>query len=202
MTIKATWESRVSIGQLIRLRETHRMWTIDEAREFADGHLSGMGARWWHVQGAGWLAEELVEAGLVDAVVAAAAWLHDLGYAPTIRRTGFHPIDGAELLREVGAPNELVGLVAHHTGASYEAEERGLVAELRGPARTVSRNLDLVTFVDLSVGPDGTLMTPTERLEEISGVGTRRGTRCIGPYTVKRRPADVVCESSRAAGSS
>ena len=80
------------------------MWTTDEAPALANEHLSGIGARWWHVQGAGLLAGELVEAGLVDEVVAAAAWLHDLGYAATISRTGFHPIDGAEYLRIGGHP--------------------------------------------------------------------------------------------------
>ncbi|WP_406239339.1 hypothetical protein [Nocardia sp. NBC_01009] len=29
-----------------------------------------------------------------------AAWLHDIGYAPDIARIGFHPVDGAEFLRE------------------------------------------------------------------------------------------------------
>ena len=29
-------------------------------------------------------------------VLVDAAWLHDIGYAPTVRRTGFHPLDGPD----------------------------------------------------------------------------------------------------------
>jgi HD superfamily phosphodiesterase len=42
----------------------------------------------------------------------AAALLHDVGYAPDIAHTGFHPLDGAWYLREVGAPDRLTALVA------------------------------------------------------------------------------------------
>ena len=31
----------------------------------------------------------------------AAAWLHDIGYAPAVDDTGFHPLDGARYLRDV-----------------------------------------------------------------------------------------------------
>ena len=30
----------------------------------------------------------------------AAAWLHDIGYAPSLVATGFHPLDGARYLRD------------------------------------------------------------------------------------------------------
>lgn len=59
-----------------------------------------------------------------------AAWLHDVGYAPEARVTGMHAIDGALLCRARGVSAEVVSLVAWHTGAVYEAQERGLVAEL------------------------------------------------------------------------
>jgi len=39
----------------------------------------------------------------VDALVAS-AWLHDIGYAPALRRTDFHPLDGALFLRRKGWP--------------------------------------------------------------------------------------------------
>ena len=35
----------------------------------------------------------------------AAAWLHDIGYAPGIRDTGYHPIDGARHLQRLGWPS-------------------------------------------------------------------------------------------------
>lgn len=56
----------------------------------------------------------------------AAAWLHDIGYTPELATTQFHPLDGARYLRD----DRVVNLVAHHSGARYEAAERGLEAEL------------------------------------------------------------------------
>ncbi len=41
--------------------------------------------------------------------------------------TGFHPLDGARYLRDVQhADGTVCRLVAHHTGAMIEADERGL----------------------------------------------------------------------------
>ena len=144
-----------------------RVWTVDKARELAGEHLSSLGDRWAHVQTVGSLAEALVVSNHVDEVVAVAAWLHDVGYAPTVKRIGFHPVDGARFLLDAEAPAELVGLVAHHTGAAYEAQERGLVDALMAFRPPSSTNLDLLTFIDLLVGPDGTLTTPEKRITEI-----------------------------------
>lgn len=154
-------------NQLALLRHHGHVWNIDAARGLASEHLSDLGDRWAHVQAVGSLAEALIVSHHVDEVVASAAWLHDVGYAPTVNRTGFHPVDGATFLLDANAPAELVGLVAHHTGAAYEAEERGLVDALAALPRPSSSNLDLLTFVDLLVGPDGTLTTPDERITEI-----------------------------------
>jgi putative nucleotidyltransferase with HDIG domain len=54
--------------------------------------------------------------------------LHDIGYAPSLVATGFHPVDGARFLRAQGTPEVVVSLVAHHSGAVFEAEQRGLAA--------------------------------------------------------------------------
>ena len=62
-------------------------------------------------------------------LVEAAAWLHDIGYAPDLHDTGFHPLDGARYLRDVeGADPLLCRMVAHHSCALTEAEERGLAS--------------------------------------------------------------------------
>jgi HD superfamily phosphodiesterase len=52
------------------------------------------------------------------ALLVAAAWLHDIGYAPGLRDTGFHPIDGACHLQAIGWPPAICHLVAHHSGTS------------------------------------------------------------------------------------
>jgi HD superfamily phosphodiesterase len=57
----------------------------------------------------------------------AAAWLHDIGYAPGLAVTGLHALDGARYLRDAQhADAMLCRLVAHHSCAIIEARERGL----------------------------------------------------------------------------
>jgi putative nucleotidyltransferase with HDIG domain len=63
-------------------------------------------------------------------VLVAAAWLHDIGYSQELVDSGFHPLDGARYLRDQGWDPVVVQLVAHHSGAEVEAEERGLRDQL------------------------------------------------------------------------
>lgn len=97
----------------------------------------------------------------------AAAWLHDIGYAPELRQTGFHPLDGARHLESLGAPRRLVCLVAHHSGAVYEAEQRGLVQELDVYEREDSPLLDALIFADMTTGPAGQRFDFDRRIDEI-----------------------------------
>src|SRR5258708_7014074 len=88
--------------------------------------------RWAHSQGVGRKAESIADAfdNAADLLVSA-AWLHDIGYAPAVATTGFHPLDGARYLRDVvGAENRLCALVAYHSCAHIEARNRGLADEL------------------------------------------------------------------------
>lgn len=126
---------------------------IISAAEVAADRLGGLGHRWSHVQGVGRLAEALAAHGLVSAEVLAAAWLHDVGYAPSVAQTGFYPLDGARLLQEQGLSPGVVALVAHHTGAVVEAEERGLAEELATLPPPDRGDLDALTLIDLVVGP-------------------------------------------------
>ncbi|WP_323098242.1 hypothetical protein [Intrasporangium sp. YIM S08009] len=66
------------------------------------------------MQAVGQLAEVLALRRLVSAEVAAAAWLHDVGYAPSVAQTEFHPLDGARFLQKYGVASE----VALPSGAS------------------------------------------------------------------------------------
>jgi hypothetical protein len=143
------------------------MWRTENARTIATEHLSGLGRRWAHAQMVGTVADALVGEGTLSADVAAAAWLHDVGYAPALVTTGLHPLDGAAYLAREGAPDDLVGLVAHHTGAVFEAEERGLSDELAALPRPDPEALDALTLIDLVVGPDGALTSPEARVAEI-----------------------------------
>lgn len=97
----------------------------------------------------------------------AAAWLHDIGYSPEIGHTRFHPLDGARYLREEGWPVRLVNLVAHHSGARFEATERGLEAELSEFDLEDSPVMDALITADLTTGPDGSKLRYRERIAEI-----------------------------------
>jgi HD superfamily phosphodiesterase len=68
---------------------------------------------------------------LSDALVAA-AWLHDIGYAPDMVDTGIHPLDGARYLRSVGIDGQIVSLVVYHSCAQIEADgAKDQVSDLR-----------------------------------------------------------------------
>ncbi len=104
-----------------------------------------------------------------DAVIA--AYLHDVGYGhPDL---GFHPIDGARLLRSLGYSPVVCHMVAFHTAAEVEAEVRGLDAgvfdefQLSGVAGLEKAD-DFLWWSDLSTGPNGDDFTVDERLAEIS----------------------------------
>lgn len=105
--------------------------------------------------------------GLVGRLLADAARLHDIGYASSLRRTGFHPLDGAAHLSALGRPGLIVSLVAYHSGAEYEAEERGLEVELARFDRPPQELLDALILCDMTVGPAGERMTVEQRIAEI-----------------------------------
>jgi HD domain len=126
--------------------------------------------RWAHTQGVAATARGLAPVLGPDAdLVAAAAWLHDIGYAAEIVATGFHPLDGARHLRDnEGASAILCRLVAHHSCAINEAIERGLAGELTAEFRPARRDLaDALTYCDMTTSPDGDCLPVASRLAEI-----------------------------------
>ncbi len=138
------------------------------ARDIARELLKGSGDRWTHVQSVGRTADDLAAQGLdIPEDVISAAWLHDIGYATPLADTGFHPIDGARWLAAQGAPMQIVALVAYHSGARFEAEECDLTDELAVFPQPDEELLDLLTMLDMTVGPTGSGVTVGTRLEEI-----------------------------------
>jgi hypothetical protein len=101
--------------------------------------------------------------------VTAAAWLHDIGYAPALHGCGFHPLDGARYLRDVERAGPLLcRLVAHHSCARIEAAERGLADDLVREFKPAARGLsDALIYCDMTTGPQGQPMTVEERFAEI-----------------------------------
>jgi len=100
------------------------------------------------------------------AVLVAAAYLHDIGYAPSLNRLGFHALDGANYLRDQGH-ERLASLVAYHSAARLEAEERGLAEELATFEFEAGPVMDALDFADMTTGPSGEAVTFDDRVEEI-----------------------------------
>jgi len=141
------------------------------ARELAERLLAGpLPRRWAHSQGVGRKAESIADVFGKDAsVLVAAAWLHDIGYAPELAASGFHPLDGARYLRDVVRADPVVcSLVAYHSYADIEARHRGLADELAEEFAPVSGALsDALTYCDMTTTPDGTPTDVETRLAEI-----------------------------------
>ncbi|RKN24322.1 HD domain-containing protein [Micromonospora musae] len=143
---------------------------VQARRIAADLLLSSLPRRWRHVQGVAAKADRVGRVAVPHEVdlLTAAAWLHDIGYAPEIVDTGFHSLDGARWLLQMGFGIRIAALVAHHSCASYEADERGLGDVLAAEfPREESPTSDALWFADMTTGPDGQNLSPEERLAEI-----------------------------------
>jgi len=126
--------------------------------------------RWAHIQGVAARARSLAPVLGADAdLLEAAAWLHDIGYAPDLVVTGLHPLDGARYLRDTHhADTMLCRLVAHHSCAILEADERGLADALSLEFEPAPDELSSVlTYCDMTTSPDGELVPVDRRLAEI-----------------------------------
>jgi hypothetical protein len=126
--------------------------------------------RWAHVQGVAAQASALAPIlGPETELLEAAAWLHDIGYAPMLTDTGLHGLDGARYLREAEhAGQMLCRLVAHHSCAIIEAEERGLGTVLQSEFKPPRQDLaNALTFCDMTTSPDGKRVHVSRRLSEI-----------------------------------
>jgi HD superfamily phosphodiesterase len=138
------------------------------ASEQSHARLEPLGGRWAHSRGVALRAEQIASAVDIDdrGMLLAAAYLHDVGYAPELVTHGFHALDGALWLREQGL-ERLAGLVAHHTGAKFEAHAHGLADRLAAFDDERSAVSDALAYSDLTTGPAGERVTVVERLVEI-----------------------------------
>jgi HD domain len=170
------------------------------ARSLAESLLAReLPRRWAHVRAvvdkAGWVSTILND-GERELLVAA-AWLHDIGYASSIVVTGFHPLDGARWLRGQGFDERLTALVAHHSCALLEADERGLAVELtREFEREESVVADALWFCDLTTGPNGQDFGVAERLDEIR---LRYGPNHLVTRFVDRAQGQLLAAAGRTA---
>ena len=121
----------------------------------------------------------------------AAAWLHDIGYLPELARTGLHGLDGACYLRDVQhAGPMLCRLVAHHSFAVIEADERGLADLLRSEFTPPPQPLaDALTFCDMTTSPDGHRVHVHRRLAEIHD---RYGSGHLVSRSIRRATPEIL----------
>lgn len=153
--------------------------------------------RWAHSLGVAKRARSLSPILGDDAeLLEAAAVLHDIGYAPAIAITGFHPLDGARFLRDhENADDRVVRLVAHHSCALLEAEERGLRHELEGEFSPERADLvDALLYCDMTTTPDGAQTSPADRLDEIV---QRYGPDTIVGRFIQRAAPEIHAASQR-----
>ena len=74
---------------------------LEEAPSIAERLLAPLGDRWRHARAVGQRAQEVARmlSERDRRFLVAAAYLHDVGYAPCLRRTGLHQLDGAYYIR-------------------------------------------------------------------------------------------------------
>jgi hypothetical protein len=117
----------------------------------------------------------------------AAGWLHDIGYAPALATTGASSLDGARHLEALGADRRLCCLVAHHSGATFEAEERGFTTELAAFEQEDSPVMDALIYADMTTGPTGQRVA-FEAASPRSSSATRPAIRCTRRSAARAPP--------------
>jgi hypothetical protein len=142
---------------------------VESAAKQAATLLAPLGNRWLHVQGvverACWVSRVFEEEDQLYLI--AAAYLHDIGYAPSLKKTGFHPLDGANYVMQYFGNERLTSLVAHHSEAQFEAQLRGYDCALDAFPREHSTVADALTYCDMTTSPTGSNISFQERISEI-----------------------------------
>ncbi|WP_436523378.1 HD domain-containing protein [Actinoplanes sp. HUAS TT8] len=144
---------------------------INRAAMLAESYLAvALPTRWQHVQAVAAKAARVAPI-LSDAdaeALVAAAWLHDVGYAPGVTDTGLHSLDGARELLKNEIPRRVADLVAYHSCAIFEATERGL-ADLLTAEFVDERSpvTDALWYADMTTGPSGHSLSVNARLGEV-----------------------------------
>ncbi len=169
---------------------------VDDATRLAGSLLAeALPRRWRHVRSVARRARWVAKLLALSEDLVAAAWLHDIGYAPELVETGFHPLDGARYLRRAGVDGQVVSLVAYHSCAQIEADVRGLGAELASEFSPGDPLLsDALLYCDMTTGPGGDYVRPADRLVEIRG---RYGPDHEVTQFVERAASEILTTAGR-----
>jgi HD superfamily phosphodiesterase len=141
---------------------------VEWAAQQTESLIASLGNRWLHIQGVVRQARHISKIFNKEdrLYLISAAYLHDIGYAPALHKTGFHPIDGAYYLRVYGQ-ERLASLVAYHSEAQFEAHLRNLASELSEFPREHSPVADALTYCDMTTNPIGEEISFEERIADI-----------------------------------
>jgi HD domain len=174
---------------------------VTAARNLAERHLTG--ARLLHTAGVAAAAGRLAGA-LTDVpaptrddecqLLVAAAWLHDIGYCDAAVDTGFHPIDGARMLAGLGWSERMSALVAHHSGARFVAEPKGLGALLARYPDECSALSEALTYADQVTGAHG---QPLPMVDRMADMLRRHGPTSINAVVHHRRGPYLLAIADR-----
>lgn len=168
----------------------------ERAEAIASALLSeALPRRWTHSQGVAAVARRICGA-LGGELLVASAWLHDIGYAPAIADSGYHPLDGARYLRDViHAGADVCSMVAHHSMAVAGAAELGLAEVLADEFPAPPGELaDALTYCDMTAGPDGESVSVEDRIAEIC---VRYGPDHPATRTMTRLAPDLTAAIAR-----
>jgi len=138
------------------------------SRNLATSLLECLGDRWLHTQHVIKLAMQIACILPDDDsdLLVAAAYLHDIGYAPSLSQTGFHPIDGAYYIEGLGE-YRLASIVAYHSGSRFTATMLHMSQELSHFPYEHSLLIRCLNFCDMHSGPSGQPFTLTQRRDDI-----------------------------------
>lgn len=99
-----------------------------------------------------------------------AALFHDVGYSEKLKRTGFHPLDGAVFLAHLGVDEEIVETVLWHSSTihdiTYLPEIKAVYDKLT-PRPENSFMLKIVSFSDFRSSPVGEAFSFGQRISEL-----------------------------------
>ena len=155
-------KSRIFGGH--RLSEDLIAWSEQQATHL----LPVLGNRWLHILRVVEVAMHItyIFSEEEHPLLIAAAYLHDIGYASSLAKTGIHPIDGANYVAQFGLPR-LASIIAHHTGFRFTASLIHAQDKLAAFPYEHSLVTCALTYCDLHSGPTGQPFTLQERLDDI-----------------------------------
>lgn len=169
---------------------------VDAARLLAYQVLKPLPGRWSHTRTVAAQARAVAQAVEPQDrdLLQAAAWLHDIGYAPAAVDTGFHPLDGARLAARLDWPPRLTALIAHHSGALFVARTSGWAEELAAYPNEASAVTDALIYADQTTGPTGWVLPAAVR---IAGSLAHHGSDSPQQHAAAQRTPHLLAAISR-----